>query len=327
MRPIVAASRLSAYVYTMVATGWMARARRALAAALLATTTLDCAIEVEDGDDDAGDRGIVFNGIVFNGVNLDGGVLDETRVHTPAYDGVYGASAPVYNVQLDPGSNRYTGWLGGSELLAGADFVGVEQRLTLNAGGVDEEDFILRVDGVHESEDFSGVYLLDLRYRPIGGATWSSPCVDEDETPTRAVLMHGRYDEQLNRTHAYNDTHNVTLACEGSVIGKCIAAGYASWVDQTMADLHQACARMVYADYCGSGQPNTVNGTAIDIEDHLGIQTFETDWPVEAAWDRNGALCLNAPRVADANPSCSLQPCTAEDLASATLISKALPGE
>ncbi len=329
----------------MVANGWRALARRVLAVTVLSPALAGCAIEVDEPADapvdvDADQRGIVFNGdivngivfngvevngIVFNGVNLDGGTIDQAKLHTPLYAGTYGESKTLVGVQLSQFSNSLIGWSTGSEFYHHDDFIGAEQKLTLNLDDVDEESFVLRIDDVEESAEWSGIYTLDLRYRPLNGATWSSPCQDENNNPTRAILMHGRYDDDLERTHAYNDTHTMTIACENSVIGKCLTAGYSSWVDQSMADLHQACARMVYADYCGVGEPNTENGTAIDIEDMYGIQSFETEWPVEAAWDRHGALCVNAPRKIGTELSCALPTCTQAHLDSATIISKAIP--
>ena len=323
----------------MVANGWSAIVRGVFAVIAISPALAGCALEAEEaaeqsaeqGDDQRGIvfngivfNGIVFNGIVFNGVNLDGGAIDQTKLHVPVYAGAYEGSETLLGVQLSQHANSLIGWTHDSEFYEDNDFVGVEQKLTLNLGDADEESFVLQVAGIHETE-WEGVRSLDLRYRPLSGGAWSSPCVDENDNPTRAILMHGRYGDDLERTHAFNDTHTMTIACEDSVIGKCLTAGYASWVDQSMADLHQTCVRMVYADYCGVGEPNTENGTAIDLEDLYGIQTFETDWPIEAAWSRDGALCLNAPRKLGTQLSCALPTCTEEHLGNATIVSKAIP--
>ena len=35
---------------------------------------------------------------------------------------------------------------------------------------------------------------------------------------------------------------------------------------------------------------------------------------VEAIWDQNGAACLNTPRIAGVNLTCSIPPCSAQDV-------------
>jgi hypothetical protein len=62
---------------------------------------------------------------------------------------------------------------------------------------------------------------------------------------------------------------------------------------------HQACTRLIRADYCGDGTPWTVNGRRINVYDHLGIQYDSEKWIFEAEWDVNGARCLQAQRVRD----------------------------
>ena len=40
-----------------------------------------------------------------------------------------------------------------------------------------------------------------------------------------------------------------------------------------MSFFHQACTRLVRADYCGNGVYHTATGTSIDVYDSLNIQT------------------------------------------------------
>src|SRR5690606_3262165 len=90
-----------------------------------------------------------------------------------------------------------------------------------------------------------------------------------------------------------------TWACRGAALAKCVEWGYhpEGTVSSTLlSDHHQACTRMVRADYCGDGEHHTENGTVIDVDDSLGINEFETSWVIEAAWGEDGALCLNEPR-------------------------------
>jgi ADYC domain len=58
-------------------------------------------------------------------------------------------------------------------------------------------------------------------------------------------------------------------------------------------DLHQACTRMLRADYCGDGTPHTRDGTPVEIYDTVGIQLPEAGSKLsfEAAWRADGAVC------------------------------------
>ncbi len=82
----------------------------------------------------------------------------------------------------------------------------------------------------------------------------------------------------------------LTMACVDGAIGKCVVWGYHPW-EAGMRDLHQACVRMVRADYCGDGVGHTRDGTAIDVWDTKGILVRE-DVPgmtLEAEWGSDGA--------------------------------------
>jgi hypothetical protein len=81
--------------------------------------------------------------------------------------------------------------------------------------------------------------------------------------------------------------------------------GYKPWRDtdaEPLWDYHQACVRMVRADYAGDGVGHTRDGTLIDLSDRLGIQRPGDDPPgrtleFEAAWGPNGAVCVRRTRI------------------------------
>jgi hypothetical protein len=81
--------------------------------------------------------------------------------------------------------------------------------------------------------------------------------------------------------------------------------GYKPWREakgESLWDYHQACVRMVTADYGGDGIGYTRDGTLIDIFDRLGIQRIEPDprshaLEFEAAWGPDGAICVRHTRV------------------------------
>ena len=125
---------------------------------------------------------------------------------------------------------------------------------------------------------------------------------DPDQQGNRwAFPLRGQWD--LNGRHISDD--GFTLTCATGAQGKCVRFGYKPWKtlpDGTrLADYHQACVRLVRADYCGN-KGTTKDGMLIDIYDKIGIQgesdTADHDGlRFEAAWDTNGALCVAHTRV------------------------------
>ncbi|MBF9195594.1 ADYC domain-containing protein [Microvirga terrestris] len=95
----------------------------------------------------------------------------------------------------------------------------------------------------------------------------------------------------------------LTLTCTSGAEGKCILMGYRPWEergDVPMRDLHAACIHLVRADYSGDDRPTTRDGTMIDIYDRFGIQKPDDldPMPFEAAWGKDGAVCVAHPRIA-----------------------------
>ena len=117
----------------------------------------------------------------------------------------------------------------------------------------------------------------------------------------------------------------ITFACETGAIGKCVSKiGYKPWAlgprecrlvcddgpfgtfcrpvceQHTRELLHEACVRMIRADYCGDGNSHTVDGVTIDVWDNAGLQSWTPSSNVtshdhygrEAEWTPNGARCL-----------------------------------
>lgn len=91
----------------------------------------------------------------------------------------------------------------------------------------------------------------------------------------------------------------VYLSCTAGAIGKCARWGY--WPeDPETRELHEACTRMARADYGGDGATATRDHTAIKFCDRLGV--FPCDdgqGAFEAAWSREGAVCVARPRQPD----------------------------
>jgi hypothetical protein len=93
------------------------------------------------------------------------------------------------------------------------------------------------------------------------------------------------------------------LTCTSGAAGKCIRWGYRPWEEQPggppLRALHQACIRMVRADYGGDGSTNTRERTMIYVCDRFGVRTCNKDVSLafEAAWGSEGAICVARPRI------------------------------
>ena len=64
-----------------------------------------------------------------------------------------------------------------------------------------------------------------------------------------------------------------------------------------MSALHQACVRMVRADYGGTGATATRDGTRIAFCDRAGVHPCGDRDRLEAAWSPIGAICVARPRI------------------------------
>jgi hypothetical protein len=91
--------------------------------------------------------------------------------------------------------------------------------------------------------------------------------------------------------------------CTAGAVGKCVRFGYRPWATgldgQSLRSQHEACVRMVRADYGGSDEPWTRDGMTIDVFDPQGIQTADDapDLSFEAGWSPEGAVCVHHVRV------------------------------
>ncbi|MBE9066213.1 hypothetical protein IQ260_06065 [Leptolyngbya cf. ectocarpi LEGE 11479] len=168
--------------------------------------------------------------------------------------------------------------------------------------GDDGSDLPVRVmePVLDTSDPQQETYLYTVQYQTKEGH-WQTVC-----NPTasggkaQAIPLSGEWD--ATASHIANEA--VTFACTGGTLAKCVLLGYRPWqtvqgVD--MRDYHQACVRMLRADYCGDGISYTQEGTIINLYDRLNIQTSEeaAGLVFEAAWGPEGAVVINRTRFAD----------------------------
>jgi ADYC domain-containing protein len=135
---------------------------------------------------------------------------------------------------------------------------------------------------------------------PVTGAL-DELCEPDARGERWAFPLKGQWDTNGRRI----SDEGFTLTCSAGAQGKCVRFGYKPWKVTPdgigLADYHQACVRLVRADYCGN-QGTTRDGMLIDIYDRLGIQRPTEDAEqrglrFEAAWNPDGAVCVAHTRV------------------------------
>jgi hypothetical protein len=150
-----------------------------------------------------------------------------------------------------------------------------------------------------DSENEVFLYRITVLDEGIGKA--EELCEPDQQGERWSFPLRGQWD--LNGRHISDE--GFTLTCASGAQGKCVRFGYKPWKalpDGTkLADYHQACVRLVRADYCGT-RGTTKDGMLIDIYDKIGIVSISDAMDhdglrFEAAWDRHGALCVAHTRV------------------------------
>ncbi len=141
------------------------------------------------------------------------------------------------------------------------------------------------------------VYLYTVVSQNAPTAPWQNICQRDRDNVAKAIPLSGQWDEKGN--HINNE--RTTFACTNSALAKCVRWGYKPWKTlqgQSLRDYHQACTRMVQADYCGTGVAHTQDGTQIDVYDRLEIQrpTNRSGMEFEAAWNPEGAVAIRRTR-------------------------------
>lgn len=137
------------------------------------------------------------------------------------------------------------------------------------------------------------VYLYTVISQNTQNSQWQNICQPDRDNVAKALALAGQWDTSGNHI----DNQRITFACTNSALAKCVRWGYKPWKTvrgKSLRDYHQACTRMVRADYCGNGVAHTHDGTEIDIYDRLGIQNRanNSSMKFEAAWNSDGAVAI-----------------------------------
>ncbi len=195
------------------------------------------------------------------------------------------------------GSSLEALWLEGSQLVGWANGEAqygdalVDTTLSAhNAPGGGEGDALLRIDGVVGplDEDVFEYTVTREDGRPL--------C--DDGGPAVALAGEWDYSAGWGGGGHRDDGSSFTFACVGRSLGKCVEGGYKPWAG--LGDYHQACTRMMRADYCGNGLSATEDGHPIHMWDDLGILAMpesEAGWSLESIWGPDGASCVSHARM------------------------------
>lgn len=138
--------------------------------------------------------------------------------------------------------------------------------------------YSVRLDGSHRDTD--GLWRYQLT---VVGDGPESPLCSPDAHRERWALP---YTDRDGR---------VSFACTSGAIGKCLLFGYRPGRDQR---LHDACVRMIRADYGGDDTSYTREGVHIAFCDTRGVHPCRhVPARIEAAWTDIGASCVEHTRV------------------------------
>lgn len=251
----------------------------------------------------------------LNGRSLNGSVLDDRRLAAVRLDSArFGERAA--RVTLDGSQLKVKG--PGASQTQENKAIGIAFTGTVDDG----TELTLQVESVERgSGEWKDVYRYTVSYHALDGV--KPLCgVDSNGDAVKALALSGRWDYREGVAGGgshIEDAALFTFACDGYVIAKCVDMGYVPWRPvlactrpggcnrMTLVQAHQACTRMLRADYCGDGASHTQDGVAINVHDAFGIRTDDLDWAWEAEWDESGARCAVAGRL----PSQPVPPCAA----------------
>jgi hypothetical protein len=259
-------------------------------------------------------NGLKLNGFVINGFTVNGTALGGASLIGAKFTDMSLNGFPVSDVWLSYG--HLAGYVtddSSDRIMYGADFAGV----TLKGVFSDQSEIPLVIDSVDELAAELETDNYFVSYQSTTGR--QNLCgYDTLGQPIAAYPLAGTWNAKASHV---DDPDHFTFACRGTALAKCVDWGYKPWGTVTeqaptgggshqvsLAPLHQACTRMVRADYCGDGVSHTQNGTTINVWDNFGIQTRDaTNFSFEANWTVSGAANVAKPRLNDAATAAYVQ--------------------
>lgn len=251
----------------------------------------------------------------LNGVDLNGTILDGSKVVSVSLHNVQLDGQTLSSVRLD--RTVFHGLTQDGKTVNRRRFLGGVFEASLDDGRTLEfriEDIqMVRERGHRNMYHYLVTYRTEAEWEPLCGR-------DEQGRPVHAIPLNGRWnlEEGVPGGGAHSEDAGVfTFACEEYVVAKCLMAGYKPWIlvhicergsgceTITLAGHHQACTRLLRADFCGDGTSYTQDGVWVNMYDGLGIRVDEDDWVFEAEWNAGGANCMSASRLPLLVPPCT----------------------
>jgi hypothetical protein len=234
---------------------------------------------------------IGLNGMSLNGMSINGMSLNGMSINGMSLNGMSLNGMSLNGMSLD--GSQISG-LTGELPVSGAGLVGSTMNAQLSNG----EALPIRIDSAETLEGPNAdVWAYGLSY--LADGTWSPLCGTQAGAPVLAVALAGTWNNGSGVTGGgawTASSSSFTFGCRGTALAKCVEFGYKPWstVGGTLLrDHHQACTRMLRADYCGDGTSWTADGTLINVYDDLDIQSDDASWLIDAEWTATGAVCTN----------------------------------
>jgi ADYC domain len=276
----------------------MSRVRSALLLAFAAGcggTEMPSVVHVTRGPADLSTtNGISLNGISLNGISLNGISLNGISLNGISLNGI-----SLNGISLN--GSTLSGIAGGKSV-SGATLSGALLNGVLSNGGT----LHLRVDAVAQDvAPNDDVTLYSVSYQGSSGAWYPLCGNDASGSAVPAVALAGTWDDSQGTSTGGDwsaSSTQFTFGCRSAALGKCVELGYKPWATENGVSLrryHQACTRMIRADYCGDGTPWTTNGRRVNLYDSIGVQSDTQNWLFEAEWTDAGARCISTMRVID----------------------------
>ncbi|MBL9100602.1 MAG: hypothetical protein JNL82_06580 [Myxococcales bacterium] len=310
------------------------RLHHALPTLLLATSTVACGPLLLDPDEVEFRETIGCASCPPNSPHVNDAPIPNLRLSgLPNDDGVSllglrpNTSAPLHTVTTDSHEDLVA-VLDGTIVASGAGLVG--WQLVVEFEGEEEVVTIAGYDPAVPSLADAGrpitTYALNFSVPAGSGAARDvnvCPGGYASGDTVITVIRGETYDNELKKVH-YQDPDWVTLACADEAAYKTKRLGYGPMSalgppnPAASKDQRDATLKMITADYCGTGESFTAQGTGLYYEDRAGIVVAYTHnvQLTEALWTKDGALCLDFPRHTDrekVSEVCDLPYCGALD--------------
>ena len=240
--------------------------------------------------------------------------------------------------KLNPARFKKYGDDGTTCTVAGNGWIGTVWGIMIDNGTGEWDNHYLMILGADTDAQGTPRYLWG-RYvggpgGPFSKKSYVPSCADY-EVQVGEGLFHSNY-AYLLKDLAVDDDSGVFsvapdmmyIACVSGIVGKTAFWGYKPW--KFGMDVHERATRVGRADYCGNGQPFTIEGNPLQIDDDHGVSEFDDlSFPIEAAWDLDGkATCVTTPRhipLRGTTLSCgaeTLEPCTDDDVTNAEFVTR-----